>query len=619
MIKIFQLLKRDLTPLLLSVFFLFAVFNPIFKKYDYGAGFPLLMLLAVILLIIGIRRFDRPRERVFGEKLFLMIFGAAVVLSFVFSQTKNIGLSETMAFLLTIPLYTLFAYQKNEWMERFLKVILFSTLIATFLAFVLYFYRAEPRMMGPFFNIHYHSHVWPNAFALFLLMTWPLFIIFRCKKAPWKMAILTSFVLSALLLTYSRGAIIAFGGQTVLLFIYFIKRYKFRAISIAFLVGILTFSLFFAATNLKNLEHEAIQIDEKISFDNGEALTSKQERLDFFKGSYEMAMEKPLLGYGPSSFRQVYNQKQTTLLGNADHPHNFFLKIGAENGLIALGSFAIFLIIVFFTTVGRFRKLNQARKDTTFVLGVAVAGAFAHNLIDYNLNFTANLFLLVILVAFIRSIVAERVFKNRKALIAILISLVLSVLAIFEGGIIALSETPPDNSELADSLFPRDYLRDQAMEELAMDNFLEASVLVDAHLELNSYDSEAFYTKAMILCDEDNPKMELKQCRYNLEQAINLNPKNEFKYYRDYLEVSSALGNGEKVRIPADLVGLLKEYGYFVQENIHFTAYTENVEMAAETIDLLTPLLDSETSGELEELRVNMLKMATEHRNNKTF
>jgi hypothetical protein len=73
----------------LLVFVLLAtLFNPVFNKYDYGAGFPMVLLFGVLLLPMAIYELRKKREWNLWEVLFLGIFCVFVVLSFVFSETK---------------------------------------------------------------------------------------------------------------------------------------------------------------------------------------------------------------------------------------------------------------------------------------------------------------------------------------------------------------------------------------------------------------------------------------------------------------------------------------------------------------------------------------------------
>ena len=61
--KNWKVIKDNLSFIILSSFWLFALINPVFKKYDYGAGFPLVLLLGVIVLVLIYLEFKEKREK----------------------------------------------------------------------------------------------------------------------------------------------------------------------------------------------------------------------------------------------------------------------------------------------------------------------------------------------------------------------------------------------------------------------------------------------------------------------------------------------------------------------------------------------------------------------------
>ena len=121
---------NNISYYLLGSFYFLALLNPVFKKYDYGAGFPLVILLAILLLVIAIIEFEKKRERSTFDTLFLSIFVVFVGLSFIYSTTKNVGLSEVMAFGSVSTIYFLLAHQKLSWMEKFLRAFLFFCVVS---------------------------------------------------------------------------------------------------------------------------------------------------------------------------------------------------------------------------------------------------------------------------------------------------------------------------------------------------------------------------------------------------------------------------------------------------------------------------------------------------------
>lgn len=570
--------RQNWSFLILSGFLFFSLFNPWFKKYDYGAGWPLVLLFGVLVFVVAFLEWREKEEKVRWEKIFLGIFGGSFLLSFIFSQTRNFGFSELVAYLAVSCAYLIFAYREISWKEGFLKFIGVAGVLAVGLGYVFYFVEPENRMFGIFFNIQYHANVWPNAFALFLLMIWP--VILLAFKNNWLRAGLIGFVLSGLLLTYSRGAFIAFGGEVVLLAIYFLRRMNFKTIGFILLSAVLAIALFWSANYLRSLKYEVIDVKERVAFGNNEGLTSKMERKEFWKGAMEMALEKPVFGYGPFSFRQVYNGKQDAFLANSDHPHNIFLKIAAENGMIALGGFLGFLAMILVTVAGRFSRLEKRERDFVFILATAVAGALAHNLIDYNFNFIANLLLLFLFLAFIRSVVAEKAVQRNFS--NLILSGLIAVVVLFEGAMLFFDQ-------LDYSFFPRNNYLSQAQTAMSKNDFEGVFAPVNKEISLNKYDSEAYYLRGLAYCRTG----EREACRVDLLKAIEVNPLNNLAYYRDYIGTITVNYDQNDQLIVAKALRILKDYFELVEKNVHFTAFSPNVEAAADLGNLLMPYLDS--------------------------
>lgn len=574
---------------ILSVFWIFALLNPVFKKYDYGAGYPLIVAFSVVLVALMIAEYWRKRERAIFEKLFLAVFGVTYIISFYYSQTANISLPETMAYLSMIPLYLLFAHQKFRWSKKFLQVVAVGGFLAVVAGFVQYFLMDHLRMVGPFMNVLYHANFWPNAFAMFLLLIWPVYILVLDKK--WTSTFIFAFILSGILLSFSRGAFVAMIGQVVLLAIYFLRRIPYKRV---LTVGLIAVVLFFGANYLRSMAHITIELEDRVTFENNEALTSGQERVDFWNGAWYLAKEKPWTGWGPWSFRYAYNPIQKTFLGNSDHPHNIFLKFASENGFVNMAAFIGFLLSIFLVVAWRFKEIPRDKQDLVFVLGVAIAGAMAHNLIDYNFNFYASLILLFVYLAIIRSQVVKSDYKNKGATMAAVFLFIVLVAAFFTY-----------------QLYPRYTYLDEADRLLHEGEYGQSLENIAKQLELNPLDAQAHYLRAVIYCTE---KME-DPCKAEMAQALALNPMNDINYYRDYLRVLSP-GTPEWDEHFQKSVDLFHLYFGYVKYNVHFTAYTPQVESAADMAEIL---MEYDTESDIRLKRTLMLQYASEHRGGKTF
>jgi hypothetical protein len=388
---------------------------------------------------------------------------------------------------------------------------------------------------------------------------------------------------------------IAFAGQIFLFVIYYFRNINLKTTKNFMLVLAIGILMFFGANYIRGLSHQVVSVEDKIEFNNAESLTSKTERVDFWKGAIELIKKEPLFGFGPYSFRYAYNGIQKTFLGSSDHPHNVFLKIGAENGLIALVFFVAFLLVFFITVSKRFFKLEKEDRAFVYLLAMAVLGAFAHNIIDYNLNFFVNIFLLFLFLAMIRSTISKYDNeKKSKPYFLWILTIFITALCFIQGGILVLGYMA-NQSYLEYFLYPRLYYVTNAQSEIDKKNFYKALDFINTEISLNPLDGQAFYIRGNIYCNEKFANEDKIKCRDDYKKSLELDPMNDLKYYREYLKVLIALGEDKNEKEFIEKTKkLVQTYFYYVDNNVHFTAYTDNVEANADLVDMLIPYLNKD-------------------------
>ncbi len=507
-------IKRNLGKWLLlaaGVVVTFDLLNPWLKKYDYGAGYPLLALLVMIVGALAVWHWRSEARRAVWLEVLVVIGLVLAAFALGSSEFWGIGFSDYLAMSLALVGYYFLATAKD--LPRIGHLVAVVGGVAAVLGFVFYFSFDEVRMFGPFFNKDSHAHTWPNAFALFLLMVWPFVLTLERRVVR---VILLAVVLAALVLTFSRGALIAFGGQAVLMLILWRGKAAWKElIAVVVLVGL----LIVGANELRARNFAVESIEEKVEFAADEGDQSKDDRLVFWRGAYDLALEKPILGHGPFSFRQAYAPHQEELLQSADHPHNFFLKLAAEYGVL----FMLVWVVLLLELLWRFWR---GEKDSEAkVLFVAAAGGLAHNLIDYNLNFLANLTLLILCLGYLRAKFPMKGFG--RGLAVKVLAILLGLLAFYDSSMQAVALIEPRAEKFL--LYPREETRSEELYNLGL-----------------------------------------------ASEAIALNPLNEFKYY--VLDLQKG-GDFERA------IPLLEEYFVKVKFNENFTAYSDNVEYAAMLID----------------------------------
>jgi len=129
------------------------------------------------------------------------------------------------------------------------------------------------------------------------------------------------------------------------------------------------------------------------SMDNVTSDQSNIERLNVWRTTIDMILDRPLLGVGKGNYTKVMDQYRGRYgAGSHSHAHNTLLQVTAETGLLGLGAY-LFIWFVFF----RGMLLTLKRKAGSLTRGLAagvigalvgfhVAGLFEYNLGDSEVN-----------------------------------------------------------------------------------------------------------------------------------------------------------------------------------------------------------------------------------------
>ncbi|MEK7563052.1 MAG: O-antigen ligase family protein [Patescibacteria group bacterium] len=405
-------------------------------------------------------------------------FFAWTILSYFFSTTKNYGLDEVLrdGALVLIFLWTM-RHARGEagavLSHRFVQTMVLAAVLASLFGVLVYVLQPVNRFVGTFFDYRFHTDYWPNAWAQFLLLAWPLvFLWMRGKQGKLRVAGcgLLGFLFGALLLSYSRGALIAFAGQLVLLALVwagkkwgegaFFIPHRREIIPIG-LIAVIAVAVFFTANTARSGFHPVQSVGEKITFTADEGGSSVDERKLFWGQALALTLDRPLFGWGPYSFRFVQQRLQTGVLQTSDHPHNVFLKLAAERGVIASLLFIVLLVLVSLPQyrllycciarkrITRFEQSDQQCSNPAmqrFLFFLSVTGVLAHNLIDYNLQFVGIALPFWMMLGILASETSSKIQSRGKILskklvhkIELVIAVLLLAVALREGVFLVIS------------------------------------------------------------------------------------------------------------------------------------------------------------------------------------
>ncbi len=240
--------------------------------------------------------------------------------------------------------------------------------------------------------------VWPNTFAGFLVLIWPLvFWIFLESKNKIKSVILYFVLITGVFVlgtTYSRGGWLAFflsSGVVNLVIIIYSGRFRYflnklRWVGFGIVVVLILFSL------IPNS-----QVGSRItSFSDLESFG----RLEIWQNTLTLALEKIWTGYGFRTFH-ITNTQWLPPGIRFDFAHNDYLQFLLELGVIGLGLFLAFLALLSWKGWTWIISPNQSNlKFATITgMGVGALGLLFHTFVDYHLYIPGNLMIFLLFIA----------------------------------------------------------------------------------------------------------------------------------------------------------------------------------------------------------------------------
>lgn len=290
-----------------------------------------------------------------------------------------------------------FFREKNLW-----KVFFWCTYIPLSIVIVLimYWHMQEGfsfQSINKVINTFFSNHVY---YAAVLVLFLP-FIFLALRWYP-RFSLLWWIILVgvvtfpiAIVLSYTRAAIVVMAGY---IFIYW--AFKLRLMRWGMIAGFIGMALlaFYTVKDNHYLTY-APEYSKTVSYDQFGNLIeatyagkdiSTMERIYRWVAAYQMIQEKPLLGYGPSTFPAIYkshtlNMFATYVSDNKEGSgiHNYYLMILVEQGIFGL---LIFLALVYYV-IAYGEKVYHRTRDTfskqllsTFL--VVFVGLFIMNLMN---------------------------------------------------------------------------------------------------------------------------------------------------------------------------------------------------------------------------------------------
>lgn len=244
------------------------------------------------------------------------------------------------------------------------------------------------RIAGPFGD--------PNFFAQILLLIVPLAFVLigrareRARRRLYEAV--TAVILGGIFFTYSRGAAVAVGVQALLALPWLEPRRRRAALIGGAVVAVLLLLLPTGfSTRLATINQLLPGQQETLEPDS-----SFEERRIVTTAAWRMFLDRPVLGAGAGNYTAHFDEYAAEIdsaardyLETGDdsrhYPHNVYLEVAAETGMVGLVSFLALLLTAFLTLHDPVFQRPENRDlrpyARAFVLGLAgylVAALFLH-------------------------------------------------------------------------------------------------------------------------------------------------------------------------------------------------------------------------------------------------
>lgn len=256
--------------------------------------------------------------------------------------------------------------------------------------------QAAHWVMTPFFNDH-------TSYGAILAMFIPIMAFFSVRKdfspsVTWLARLALGVLFIAFILSYTRAAWLSLIFALVI-WVLILLKIRFRTMVIT-AVSMIAIVLLFQNQLVQYLERNEDESSSNLlehfsSMSNITSDASNLERLNRWGCAIRMFKEKPVFGFGPGTYMFKYAPYQlsrdktiiSTNMGDAGNAHSEYLGPLSESGLGGMLTFLLVVVMVVYTAVKTYSRLNDQRLKGILVssfLGLVTyyAHGFMNNFLD---------------------------------------------------------------------------------------------------------------------------------------------------------------------------------------------------------------------------------------------
>jgi O-antigen ligase len=213
-----------------------------------------------------------------------------------------------------------------------------------------------------------------RAFALTALIFVAVLIPYQGRRLIYKIGPI--LVVAAIFLSLSRTAAVI--AAALLIFTAIRSRRRYRFIRAAGFAGVVGAGLYWAVTSYTPFRDRFLGGDQALSL-GGVALNTSG-RSTLWEITTESASKAPWFGHGPGSANELISG----MFDNIAHPHNDYMRLYHDFGLVGLSLFSVGIVMTFRQLWKRARHTDdQVHWIAVIALSGVLAAAFTDNVIVY--------------------------------------------------------------------------------------------------------------------------------------------------------------------------------------------------------------------------------------------
>lgn len=301
--------------------------------------------LACVCWFLSGKAFSLPRLMLSNKLVFLALFLLLLLIAGLFYTPVNMGdalftlkkYRELLFFTMTISLLG-----ANDKAAKYAEngFVIGCILLLT-ISYAMYFSIIPMEKYG--YSTVYHI---THSFFMAVLAFWCLQRTFDSRKHIYLW--LPVFIAASINLFYIAPGRTGMLVYVALIFLTLFQHFSVKNSILATLVACLLIALtFITSSNFSSRVREAVT--EVQNYQSESSRTSLGMRFDWWHNSVDLIYLKPIFGHGTGSFEAVQGELiKETKTKPTDNPHNEYLLIGVQVGLLGMTVFIIFLSALFF-------------------------------------------------------------------------------------------------------------------------------------------------------------------------------------------------------------------------------------------------------------------------------